>query len=252
METREALYNYLLRLGDNALISGHRLAELCSKGPILEEDLAQTNIALDYTGRAAAFLKYAAEVEGKGRTEDDLAYKRSERQFYNNLIAELPNNDFAFTIIRQLLLSTFEFLLFSGLCKSQDETIAGISSKAVKESRYHMMHSSDWTIRLGDGTDLSHDKIQKALNEIWMFTGELFEMNEIDTILIKENIAVDLNSFKAQWMGYLKKIFDEATLFIPEQGYNQHGSRKGIHTEYLGHILTEMQYLQRAYPEAKW
>lgn len=252
MTKQEALFNYAIRLGDNSLITGHRLAELCSKGPILEEDLALTNFALDHIGRAQAFLKYAAEIEGKGRTEDDLAYKRGERLFYNNLITELPDKDFAYTIAKQLIISAFDYYLFTELSNSEDETIAGISAKAVKETKYHLAHSSDWACRLGEGTEVSHNKMQKALNDLWMFTGELFEMNETDAILIKEHIAVDINIIKPKWYNHIKEIINEATLAIPADTYMQSGSRNGIHTEYLGHILSEMQYLQRAYPTAQW
>lgn len=252
MKTQEAIYNYALRLGDNSLILGHRLAELCSKGPILEEDLALTNMALDHIGRAQAFLGYAAQAEGKNKTADDLAYKRAERSFYNNLIMELPDKDFAATIARQLLVSSFECLLYTELMKSKDETISAIAAKAVKEVRYHLAHSSDWTCRLGEGTDLSHEKMQSALNDLWMYTDELFEMNEIDKILIEEGIAIDLNELKSKWFDSVKEIIEEATLKMPGSTYMQTGSRKGIHTEYLGHILSEMQYLQRAYPTAQW
>ena len=252
MTKQEALYTYTLRLGDNALIAGHRLSEWCSRGPILEEDLALTNMALDHIGRAAAFLKYAGQVENKGRTEDDLAYKRGERSFYNNLIAELPNHDFAFTMARQLAIACFEYYLFAELSKSKDETIAGISQKALKEVKYHLAHASDWVCRLGDGTEESHRRIQKAIDKVWMYTGEMFEMTEADTILLREGIAVDLKALESQWHHHIREVLVEATLQVPEDGYMQTGSRQGIHTEYLGHILSEMQYLQRAYPTAQW
>ncbi|MBS1636722.1 MAG: phenylacetate-CoA oxygenase subunit PaaC [Bacteroidetes bacterium] len=252
MTQTEALYHYTLRLGDNSLISGHRLSEWCSRGPILEEDLALTNMALDHIGRAQAFLKYAGELSEKKQTEDDLAYKRGERQFLNNLITELPNQDFAFTIARQLIISCFEFYLYTELCNSNDPIVAGISEKAVKEVKYHLAHATDWTCRLGDGTELSHQKMQKALNDIWMFTGELFEMDETDQVLLKAGIAADMTLIKPLWYNHLKQVTTEAGLKLPEDAYMQSGSRKGIHTEYLGHILSEMQYLQRAYPTAQW
>lgn len=252
MNKQEAIYKYALRLGDNSLVLGHRLAELCSKGPILEEDLALTNMALDHIGRAQAMLGYAATVEGQNKTADDLAYKRAERSFYNNLIAELPDKDFAATIARQLMVSSFEYFLYTELLKSKDETIAAIAGKAIKEVRYHLAHSSDWTCRLGEGTDLSHEKMQRALNDIWMFTDELFEMDEVDALLIKEGIAFDLSALKPQWLEHVREVVEEATLKMPNGTYMQTGSRNGIHTEYLGHILSEMQYLQRAYPTAQW
>ncbi|MBN8695990.1 MAG: phenylacetate-CoA oxygenase subunit PaaC [Bacteroidetes bacterium] len=252
MTKQEALFSYTLRLGDNALILGHRLSEWSSKGPLLEEDIAMTNMALDLIGRADAMLKYAAQVEGKGRTEDDLAYKRGERQFLCNLIVQLPNGDFGYTIARQLIMSAFDLCLYEELVKSKDETIAAISAKAVKEVKYHLKFATDWTLRLGDGTEESHQRIQKSFNDIWMYTGELFEMNEVDAILIKEGIAVDLNSLKARWKKIMTEVLLEATLTVPADAYMQTGSRKGVHTENLGYILAEMQYLQRAYPDAKW
>ena len=252
MTTQESIYTYTLRLGDNALILGHRLSELCSRGPILEEDLALTNISLDMIGRTQALLKYAAQIEGKGKTEDDIAYRRSENNYYNNLITEQPNGDFAHTIGRQLLVSVFEYFYYLELEKSKDETISAIAKKASKEIKYHMQHSADWTIRLGDGTIESKNRMQKAINDLWMFTGELFEMDEIDFQLLKDGISVDTIPVKTQWQNYLKSILDEATLYIPEDSYMQTGSKKGIHTENLGHILSEMQYLQRAYPDAIW
>ena len=252
MTQQEALFKYTLRLGDNALIQGHRLSEWCSKGPILEEDLALTNIALDNIGLAQAFLKYAGTIEGKGKTEDDLAYKRAERQFYNNQITELPIGDFAVTIAKQLLISTFEVQFFTALSQSTDETIAGIAAKGLKESRYHFVHSRDWCFRLGEGTEVSHAKLQQAFNELWPYTGELFEMVEEDNILLVAGIAADLSELQPIWKATVATVLKEATIQVPEDGYMHTGSRNGIHTEHLGHILAEMQYLQRAYPDATW
>lgn len=252
MTKQQALYKYLLRVGDNPLILGHRLSEWCSRGPILEEDLALTNIALDNIGRAQAFLKYAAEVEGLGKTADDLAYKRDERSFYNNLIAELPIGDFAYTIARQLLIAVFEQLQFTDLSNSSNETIAGIAAKSLKEVRYHVAHARDWCYRLGKGTEESHNRLQRAFNELWMYTGELFEMYDEDVILVFDGVAGDLNTLKIQYYDAVQKILNDSNIQIPVVDYMQTGSRKGIHTEYLGHILAEMQYLQRAYPDATW
>jgi ring-1,2-phenylacetyl-CoA epoxidase subunit PaaC len=252
MTTKDATYMYTLRLGDNALILGHRLSELCSKGPILEEDLALTNIALDMIGRAQALLKYAADIESKGKTEDDIAYRRAENNYYNHLLIEQPNGDFAHTMARQLFISVFEFLLYSELEKSRDETLSAIASKTVKEIKYHMQHAVDWTTRLGDGTNESHKRMQKAVNDLWMYTGELFEMDETDGYLMREGIAADLIPIKTQWHKEINTVLSKATLTLPEDIYMQTGSRKGIHTENLGHILSEMQYLQRAYPDATW
>ena len=252
MNTQQALYTYLLRLGDSALIQGHRLSEWCSRGPILEEDLALTNLALDHIGRAQALLKYAGEVEGQGRSEDDLAYRRGERAFLNPLITELPNGDFAFTMARMLLVAAFEYPLYNTLIQSADTTLAGIAAKAVKEVRYHLIHAQDWCYRLGKGTELSHQKLQAAFDELWMFTGELFEMDQVDEVLFSSDIAADLHTVREVWRKTVMETLQQATIREPQADYMQSGSRQGIHTEYLGHILTEMQYLQRAYPDATW
>lgn len=252
MTTQQATFIYALRLGDNALVLGHRLSELCSRGPILEEDLALTNISLDLIGRAQAFLKYAGEVEGYGRTEDDLAYRRPENEIHNYLLLEQPNGDFAYTIARQFYISVFENLFFNELQKSKDETLAAIAVKSLKEIKYHKQHATDWVLRLGDGTQESHVRIQNALNDLWMYTGELFEMDHLDTYLLHQHVAVDAAALKTEWLNEISSVLKEATLSLPEDTYMQTGSKKGIHTENLGHILSEMQYLQRAYPDAKW
>lgn len=252
MNKQEALYKYCLRLGDDALILSHRLSELCSKAPFIEEDLALTNISLDMIGRAQALLKYASEIEGKGNSEDDLAYRRPEPKYLNHLLVEQANGDFAHTIIRQLYISTFEYFLYSELEKSIDQTVSAIASKTIKEIRYHLEHASDWTIRLGDGTPESHTRMQNAVNNLWMYTGELFEMDEVESMLMREGIAVDLIPVKAHWYNKINEVLTEATLSTPEDGYMQTGGRNGIHTENQGHILSEMQYLQRTYPDAKW
>ncbi len=247
-----ALFNYCLRLGDTALIQGHRLSEWCSKAPILEEDLALTNFALDHIGRAQAFFKYAGELEAAGRTEDDLSYKRGERSFFNALLVEIPDNDFAYAVAKQLFLNTFEVLLFEKLSKSTDATLAGIASKALKESNYQRMHAADWCNRLGLGTKESAARLQQAVDSLWMFTGDLFESTDSDKSLAKEGIAVDFNSLRDAWLKAIQKDLYESEIKIPESTYMQSGSRSGVHTEYLEHILTEMQYLQRAYPDAVW
>lgn len=251
MKNKE-LYTYLLRLGDNALILGHRLSELCSRAPFIEEDLAITNMALDMIGRAQALLNYAAQVEEAGHTEDELAYRRAENHYYNHLITEMPNGDFAHTIARQLFVSAFELYQYTELEKSRDVVIAGIAAKAVKEIRYHLEHAADWTIRLGDGTAESRARMHSAVNDLWMWTGELFEMDEVEMKLMRDGLAADLIPVKAQWYNHVKHVLAEATLEMPEDSYMQTGSREGKHTENLGHILSEMQYLQRAYPDAVW
>jgi ring-1,2-phenylacetyl-CoA epoxidase subunit PaaC len=249
---QQALYQYCLRIGDNALVMSYRLSEWCSKAPLLEEDLALTNIALDMIGRAQAFLKYAAEIEGSGKTEDDLAYRRPERQFYNHLITELPNNDFAYTVARSLYIAAFEHYYFQQLSGSTDAMIASLAAKTHKEVLYHLAHFRDWTLRLGDGTPESHNKMQKAINDLWMYTGELFETDDADAQMLGAGIGVDMQLVQQQWTAYVALVLQEATLALPPQMHMQTGSRRGIHTEYLGHILAEMQFLQRAYPDAQW
>jgi ring-1,2-phenylacetyl-CoA epoxidase subunit PaaC len=252
MNTTEATFNYCLRLGDNALVSGHRYSEWCSRGPILEEDLALTNIALDLIGRAQAFLSYAAAVEGKERSADDLAYRRAERKFLNHQMAELPNGDFAFTMARQLLFSSYDYFLYQALSQSNDNQLAAIAAKGLKEVAYHLEHAADWALRLGDGTDESHRRYQKAINDLWPFTGELFEMNESDQVLIKAGIAPDLNEIEGKWKLKVMDVLNRATIEVPGSSYMHTGGLSGVHTEYLGHLLSEMQFLQRAYPDAKW
>jgi len=252
MTEQQALFNYCLRLGDDALVQSYRLSEWCSNAPILEEDLALTNFALDMIGRAQALLSYAGAIEGKGRTDDDLAYKRGERQFYNHLITELPNGDFAFTIARLLFTSSYEFGFYTALQQSADATLAAIAAKTIKEIKYHLSHASEWAIRLGNGTEESHSRLQRAVNSLWMYTGELFETDELDVLLHSANIGIDNAQLHMGWKHQVESVLNEATIEIPKDEYMQTGSRKGIHTEYLGHILSEMQYLQRAYPEATW
>lgn len=252
MAKQDALFKYTLRLGDNALILSQRLSEWCSNAPIIEEDLALTNLSLDMIGRAQVLLKYAGELEGLGKTEDTLAFRRSERQYYNNLLVEQPNGDFAYTMARQLFISAFELYFYTEIEHSKDKTLAAVATKTLKEVKYHLEHAKDWVIRLGDGTGESHYRMQKAVDELWMYTGELFEMDGIDNELIEQGIATDLDAIRPLWKNYIANVLDTASLTVPEDGYMQTGSRKGIHTEHLGHLLCEMQYLQRAYPDAKW
>lgn len=252
MTQEQALFNYALRLGDNALIRSCRLSEWCSNAPMLEEDLALTNFALDMIGRAQLLLGYAGQVEGRGRTDDDLAYKRPERSFRNVLITELPNGDFAFTITRELLLSTFEYYYFSALAGSTDSTLSSIAAKTLKEVKYHMAHSTDWALRLGDGTEESHVRMQKALDELWPFTGELFETDDVEASLSAALNLPDAAAIKQKWEAHVADVLSQATLKAPVHTFSQTGGRTGVHTEYMGHILAEMQFLQHAYPDAKW
>ena len=252
MELKDALYNYCLRMGDTSLILGQRLAEWISQGPTLEEDIALTNISLDHIGQARTIYTYAAEVEGKGRTEDDIAYLRSEREYFNFLMAELPNGNFADTMARQFLTDVFMYHFYRALVNSKDERVAAHAAKSLKEVTYHLRHSGEWVVRLGDGTEESHAKMQKAIDELWMFTGDLFEMNEVDETLIEFGIAVDLNEIKPLWDNTVNEVFNRATLTRPKDGYMQTGRLDAKHTEYLGHILSDLQYLQRTIPGAKW
>ena len=239
-------------MGDNALIQSYRLSEWCSNAPLLEEDLALTNFALDMTGRAQLLLGYAGKIEGQGRTDDDLAYRRKEREFYNNLIMELPNGDFAFTMAKMLFTSVFESYFYNELQYCADDTLAAIAAKTLKEVKYHCAHAIDWILRLGEGTEESHYRVQKAIDELWKFTGELFETDIVDETLLESGIAVNMGIVQAKWKQKVDAVLTEGKLLIPEVSYMQTGSRMGIHSEYLGHILTEMQYLQNAYPDAKW
>lgn len=253
MTREEALFQYTLRLGDSALILGHRMSEWCGHGPKLEQDIALINISLDLIGQARSYLTYAGEVEGKGRTEDDLAYFRTEREFRNALITEQDNGDWGATIVRSFYFDVFHYLFLNELTKSSDETLAAIAIKSLKEVTYHLRHSSEWVIRLGDGTEESHRRVQEPLEDLWTYTGELFEMDEVDRILIEAGIAPDLSELKEKWLNKVKEVTEEATLTLPTESFMQSGGKtKGIHTESLGYILCEMQYLPRTYPDAKW
>jgi len=252
MEKQQALFNYLLRLADSSLILGHRLSEWCGHGPVLEEDIALTNIALDFVGRANSIYVYAGKVEDKGRSEDDLAYMRNERNFFNNLLAEQPNGDFAQTILRQYFIDTYEIHFFEELSKSKDEMLAGIAAKSLKEIQYHIRHSSSWMERLGGGTDESNRRLQDSLNEIYRFTGSLFETNESDTVLAAEGIVPDLTTIQGKWQKDIDAKLEKSLLKKPENVWMQKGSLQGKHTEHLGYILAEMQSLHRAYPGVKW
>lgn len=254
MTTQEALFQYLLRQGDTTLILGHRLSEWCGHGPKLEQDIALINIALDLVGQSRSYLEYAAKIEGKNRTEDDLAYHRAEREFKNLLLVEQPNGNWGNTIMRSFYFDVFHYLYLHELVKSKDDQVAAIAQKSLKEVTYHLKHNADWVIRLGDGTEESHEKMQTAADELMMFTGEMFDMDEVDDLLIKEGIAPDLKPLKSKWLQKVKDVFTEAGLNLPDENtWMQSGGKlKGIHSEQMGFILAEMQYLPRAYPDATW
>ncbi len=247
-----AVIDYSIALGDDSLTLGHRLSEWCRNGPFLEEDLALSNVALDFIGRARLFYTYAAELEGKGRSEDDIAYLRDCRAYRNFLINELPNGDFAFTMARQLMIDIYEMGFFTYLQQSADQTLAAIAAKAIKECRYHLRRSSDWVRRLGDGTEESHRRIQKAFDDLWGYAPELFAPCENEQELIEAGIAVNRGGLKENWDSAMHAILREATLEVPGGDWSIGGGRDGVHTEHLGYLLAEMQFLQRAYPGLQW
>jgi ring-1,2-phenylacetyl-CoA epoxidase subunit PaaC len=241
---------YALRLGDDALILSQRTAELSSNAPELEEDVALTNIALDLLGQARALLTYAGSFDG--RTEDDLAYLRGEREFVNCQLVEQPNGDFAVTMARLLYFSTYQLGLYERLTASTDGTIAGVAAKAVKEAAYHRDHATEWTLRLGDGTDESHRRMQDAAERMWPYTHELFESDALVRRLAEDGVGVDPAVLRDQWRGYVGAVFAEATIDLPADGWRPSGGRRGIHTEPFGYLLAEMQHLHRSHPGAQW
>jgi ring-1,2-phenylacetyl-CoA epoxidase subunit PaaC len=248
----EQIRDYAIRLGDDAVVQGHRLSEWCSYGPFLEEDLALTNVALDFIGRARMFYSYAAELAADGSTEDSYAYTRDCREFSNLLIHELPRGDFAFTCARQYLVDEYALRYMEALCGSGNPELAAIAAKAVKESRYHLRRSRDWMLRLGDGTPESHERIQTALDELWGFTYELFEMDALEQALADAGVGVDASLLHDDWLAAVKVTCAEATLNLSEADWSVRGGRAGMHTEHLGHLLCELQFVQRAYPGLEW
>ena len=246
------LKKYCLRLGDNSLVLGHRLAEYCSRGPYLEEDLAISNVALDHIGLAELLLGYVASVTDDGKTADDYAYERLEVQYRNCQLVEQPNTDFAYIMARQFFIDVFNYFVYSELTKSKDETLSNIAAKTIKEVTYHLKRSSEWVIRLGDGTDESHRRIQLAIGGLWMFTHELFDMPDSFTALKKDGIVPDMSEIKKSWDQQIDEVLKMATLIRPEDKYKVTGSINGIHSEYFGHMLTDMQYLHKAHPDANW
>jgi ring-1,2-phenylacetyl-CoA epoxidase subunit PaaC len=252
-EKNNALLDFVIRLGDNSLIAGHRLSEWCSNGPFLEEDIGMINIALDYVGASRILLTYAGVVEGKGRTEDDFAYVRKNEEFRNALLLEQPNGDFAVTTAKQLYYSLFNFLLYTELQKSKDETLAGFAAKALKEVTYHLRHASEWTLRLGDGTEESKKRMQNGIDDLWTYTNDLFATTSGDQLLEKEGIIPDVPALKTKWVEMLADVLKRATLNMPDlNAYQQKGSREGKHTEHISYIVEEMQSIARVYPGAKW
>ncbi len=260
MSRDEALFDYLLRLGDTPLVLAQRLGEWVGKGPIVEEDMASTNVGLDLLGQARLWLSYAGEVEarlrGAGRDEDQLAFRRDAGEFRNLLLVERPNGSYADTIARQFLFDAWHALALRALSQSADARIAEIAARSAKEVAYHVERSGDWVVRLGDGTDESHSRMQAAIDALWMYTGEMFMLDAIDAQLIDAGVAADVSALEAPWHAYVGAVLDEATLAMPKgvsmQGANGRGGKQGRHTEQLGHMLAQMQFLQRAYPDLQW
>ena len=252
-QTQKMLANFLLRLGDDRLVLGHRLSEWCGHAPVLEEDIALTNIALDEIGQASAFLHLVGEVEGDHRTEDDLAYFREATQFTNVQLVEQPNNDFASTMARQFLFDAYNYFLLEILQKSAHEQLAGIAAKGFKEATYHLRHSKEWMLRLGDGTEESHRRLQSSVDDLWPFTKELFAFDETERALTDQGIIPPLDGLEKKWRELVIDVFESAKLTIPEtNSYMVSGSRSGKHSEHLGRMLAEMQIVARSFPGAKW
>ncbi|MDE2380090.1 1,2-phenylacetyl-CoA epoxidase subunit PaaC [Bradyrhizobium sp.] len=243
---------YALRRADDALILGHRLSEWCGHAPILEEDMALSNIALDLIGQARELYGHTARVEDRDNDEDKLAYLRDVRQYRNLLLVEQPNGDFAQTMVRQLFYSTFADLYWRAMMASRDATFAAIAAKSEKESAYHLRHTAEWIIRLGDGTEESHARAQAAIDHLWAFTGEMFSVDDGERGLIDAGIAVDPASLRDRWLKTVTEIVTEATLALPQNGWMQQGGRSGRHSEHLGHLLSELQHMQRSFPGLTW
>jgi ring-1,2-phenylacetyl-CoA epoxidase subunit PaaC len=243
---------YTLRRADDALILGHRLSEWCGHAPMLEEDMALSNIALDLLGQARELYSYAAKVEGKGNDEDKFAYLRDVRQYRNLLLVEQPNGDFAHTLVRQFFYSAFADFYWRAMMKSADATLAAIAAKSEKESAYHLRHCSEWIVRLGDGTEESHSRTQTGIDHLWAFTGEMFATDESERGLIDDGVAIDPATLRQQWLKTVSAVMSEATLDLPKNGWMQQGGRSGRHSEHLGHLLSELQSMQRSFPGATW
>lgn len=249
---KQNLYHYILGIADNSLILGQRLGELTGHGPSLETDIACTNISLDLFGQVRSYFQYAAKIAGDKRTEDDIAMLRKEREYVNVLLVEQPNRDFAYSMARQFLFDVYHLLFLQELEKSKDLTLSAIATKSIKEVSYHERFSGDWVKRLGDGTEVSKAKMQDAIDGLWTYTDELFHQTEADKAMVAEGIGVDVTKLKETYYKKVNAILEEATLEIPESKWFQKGGKEGIHTEHLGYLLAELQYMQRAYPNMEW
>ncbi len=243
---------YTLRRADDALILGHRLSEWCGHAPMLEEDMALANMGLDLLGQARELYSYAARVEGRDNDEDKLAYLRDVRQYRNLLLLEQPNGDFAQTMVRQFFYAAFADLYWRAMMKSSDATLAAIAAKSEKESAYHLRHSAEWMVRLGDGTEESHRRTQTAIDDLWAFTGEMFQVDDSERALIDDGSAVDPATLYPQWLETVSNVVSQATLVLPKSEWMQQGGRSGRHSEHLGHLLSELQSMQRTFPGVTW
>ncbi len=256
MRSARALFDYLLRLADSDLVLAQRLGEWVGHGPVLEEDIALTNVGLDLLGQARLWFAYAGEIEarfdGRGRSEDELAFRRDSAEFRNLLIVEQPNGNYADTMARQFYFDAWHRLLLAALTRSQDARVAEIAAKAQKEVAYHAERSADWVIRLGDGTEVSRARMQAAIDDLWMYTGEMFEPDDTERALLEDGIGCDVRRLLDPWRETVAAVLEEATLVMPQSGFMQSGGKRGRHTEHLGHMLATMQWLQRAYPGAQW
>ena len=250
---KKSLYNYIIGIADNSLILAQRLGELCGHGPTLETDIATTNISLDLLGQTRSYYQYAAKLtEQEEKTEDDIAFLRIEREYKNVLLVEQPNTHFGYIIARQFLFDVYHLMLMQKLQNSKDEVLSAIAKKGIKEVSYHKRFSSDWVKRLGDGTAESKEKMQEAINDLWRFTDELFDETEADKEMIKQEIGVAVSELKEAYYEEVSEILKEATLNVPERKYFTRGGKKGIHTEHMGYILADLQYMQRTYPNMTW
>jgi ring-1,2-phenylacetyl-CoA epoxidase subunit PaaC len=252
MDRTELIYQYLLHLADNSLILGQRNAEWCGHGPVLEQDIAITNISLDLFGEARNLFQYAAELKGGSATEDSIAFLRDELKYKNLLLLEQPNVDWAHTIVRQFFFDVFHVYVLTELQQSTETKLVEIASKSIKEAKYHLKWSSEWMIRLGDGTQISHDKMQEALNNLWEYTGEFFMPTDTEIQIAEHKIGPSLKDIQPKWMDKVEEIIGIATLKLPDSSFSQKGGKNGYHSEHLGYLLAEMQYLQRAFPGANW
>ena len=249
---KDSLFKYLLMLGDNSMIIGHRLSELCGHGPSLETDIALTNISLDFFGQVRSYFQYAAKIKGGEATEDSIAFLRYDREHFNVWLVEQPNTNFAYVIGRQFLFDAYHLLLLEQLINSKDETIAAIAAKSLKECKYHFRFSSSWIKRLGDGTEESHEKMQQAINDLYPFVYEFFKENEVEKEMCELGIGANIPMIEKKYFDVIHEILQEATLKIPDAPARQASGKDGIHSEHMGYILSDLQYMQRAYPNMKW